>query len=77
MGCKITIGFTPIHDHQIGLTDMGEINAPAYMVGKNVRDYFQKSSQTYLDPKDTTKAEEQSAKDAESANNSTTTGAGG
>jgi len=67
MGCKITIGFTPIHDHQIGLTDMGEISAPAYMVGKNIRDYFQKSGSTYLDPNDTTKAEAQAASDSKSS----------
>lgn len=49
MGCKITISFTPIHDYQLGLTDMGEISAPAYMVGKNVRDYFNKKDLEYND----------------------------
>lgn len=44
MGCKITISFTPIHDYQLGLNDGGEINAPAYMVGKNIRDYFSKQT---------------------------------
>jgi len=49
MGCKITISFNPIHDYQLGLTDMGEISAPAYMVGKNVRDYFNKKDLGYDD----------------------------
>ena len=49
MGCKITISFTPIHDYQLGLTDMGEISAPAYMVGRNVRDYFNKAGMEYSD----------------------------
>ena len=44
MGCKITISFTPIHDYQLGLNDNGEINAPAYMVGNNIRQYFNKQS---------------------------------
>jgi hypothetical protein len=52
---------------------MGEISAPAYMVGKNVRDYFQKPSMPYNDPNDSTKAEEQSARDAEAAKNATST----
>ena len=77
MGCKITLSFTPIHDYQLGLTDMGEISAPAYMVGKNIRDYFMKANQPYSDPNDENEAEAGKAQQAIREANSTPPKVGG
>jgi hypothetical protein len=64
MGCKITISFTPIHDYQLGLNDSGEINAPAYMVGNNTRQYFAKSSISEQVARSDTKSKIEDAKKA-------------
>ena len=64
MGCKITISFTPIHDYQLGLNDSGEINAPAYMVGEDIRSYFNKQSVVETAPSQATKEANDAASNA-------------